>query len=414
MLLNAIKDFSPRLSAAEDLLAAVVASRWNKTQLAKVTAYRDSCTKSEWQRCVTCHGLAGVLCLYHQEALSRLPAEFTEAIEQVRQRQSLHALKQFATLRDVGQILQRAAIVYMPLKGLLLSKRLYGDIGTRASTDIDILIDPIDFDRAHNALQEAGYKPAFLYDGNRLIRRSMLKSTKDLSYLSSGGQLIELHWRNEVSCSRSLAPLKSLVKVLDVTTLGGATIPEQPERLLLSTLSLHAARSLCYGWKWGYDVLHLMYPPGTEWTENPKEHSDDTAKLCLQVMQHQLGDQTIPASPLGIRISNAGSKKRVQSVGYGYKASGLQYVVAICNEYLLSSTLEPNLYNRASYIFSLVFAFMPKSTRLAYVFAIFPPLKFFYRPSQAMLKIVGVISMRPQNSPKRTNGNEHQHSLPTQ
>lgn len=400
MLLNALKDVSPRLSAAEDLLAAVVASRWNKTQLAKVTAYRDSCTKSEWQRCVTYHGLAGVLCLYHQEALSRLPAEFTEAIEQVRQRQSLRALKQFATLRDVGQILQRAAIVYMPLKGLLLSKRLYGDIATRASCDIDVLIDPTDFDSAHSALHNAGYTPTFGYNGNSLVRRSMMRATQHLGYLSEDGQLVELHWRNEPSRSHSLGPLKSLAKTLDVTTFVGAEIPEQPEPLLLSTLSMHAARSYCYGWKWGYDVLHLMFPPGTEWTEKSEAHSDNTAELCLQVMLYQLGDQTIPSSTLAVRISNVGSALRAKQVGTSHKKSRLQHVATVTNKLWLSSTLESSLFNRA-YTYRLLFAFMPSSTRLAYVFAIFPPAKVFFRLSKAMLIKAGLVTMHSQKSSQK-------------
>ncbi|MFT7405597.1 MAG: hypothetical protein ACI955_002669 [Zhongshania sp.] len=396
MLLNVLKDSSPRLSAAEDLLAAVVASRWNKMQLAKVTEYLDSCTKSEWQRCVTYHGLAGVLCLYHQEALSRLPAEFTEVIEQVRQRQSLHALKQFATLRDVGQILQQAAIVYMPLKGLLLSKRLYGDIATRASCDIDVLIDPTDFDSAHSALHNAGYTPTFAYDGNSLVRLSMMRTAHHLCYLSEDGQLVELHWRNEPSHSLSLAPLKLLAKTLDVTTFVGAEIPEQTEPLLLSTISMHAARSFCYGWKWGYDVLHLMFPPGSEWTEKSEASNVNTAELCLQVMLHQLGDQTIPSSTLAVRISNAGSAIRARDVGASHKTSGLQHVTAIANESWLSGALESSFFKRAYYTYGVLSGSMPSSLRLAYVFAIFPPAKVVYKLSRAVFKIVGVISMRPQ------------------
>ena len=110
---------------------------------------------------------------------------------------AIHALKLLNDTVRVVDLLKQAGIESLVLKGPLLSKRYYGDWGTRNAGDVDILVAEENVVRADQALRDNAYrrhKPE-----RELSRRRLdlyLDTQHEFGYRPpSGSGLVELHWR---------------------------------------------------------------------------------------------------------------------------------------------------------------------------------------------------------------------------
>jgi hypothetical protein len=115
------------------------------------------------------------------------------------QNRNIHyqALSQMQALLNIHALFLREGISTICFKGLLLSQRLYGDIGVRQSKDIDLLISEEQLPVAHQLLMQEGYEPFECYENLQpRYLQHILYSYKDLSYVHRETQInVELHWR---------------------------------------------------------------------------------------------------------------------------------------------------------------------------------------------------------------------------
>ncbi len=123
--------------------------------------------------------------LYGRKVIEESRDEKTEALDRV---------AEFIRLTDA---LTEAGVAFIPLKGPLLSDRIYGDPTARYSHDLDILINEEDIEKAAGVFTASGYgktAPSFPDDVSR--RRSLIKYNHHLSFTHSDkSQIVELHWR---------------------------------------------------------------------------------------------------------------------------------------------------------------------------------------------------------------------------
>lgn len=107
--------------------------------------------------------------------------------------------------------LEARGIATVPLKGVILSERLYGDGASRESGDIDILVAP---DRLEDAVAIA--REEFLYDAPR---DAIAQDGRPLLHYSlahpSGGPGLEVHWRVHWYESNSGATMLGRSEVVD-------------------------------------------------------------------------------------------------------------------------------------------------------------------------------------------------------
>ena len=111
-------------------------------------------------------------------------------------RAARRALAQGALIARLLTLLSDAGIRVLTLKGVVLSAQLYGDPARRSAADIDLLIDPVQFDRARALLIEAGYGPKAqeaLSPRQRTAYRYWIKDEVLIDAVS--GTPIELHHR---------------------------------------------------------------------------------------------------------------------------------------------------------------------------------------------------------------------------
>ncbi len=110
----------------------------------------------------------------------------------------IRAMQHCLLLTEVLKGFNREGIPVMPLKGLVLSLALYGDVGLRQSSDIDLAVAQEDLKRAQACLETAGWiaDPAI----SRLSPRqweSFLCNEHHINFKHSRTRrILELHWCN--------------------------------------------------------------------------------------------------------------------------------------------------------------------------------------------------------------------------
>src|SRR5262249_27710111 len=95
---------------------------------------------------------------FHGAAIDPPEAVIAELRRHV-DRAARRSLAQGALVARLLTLLSDSGIRVLTLKGLVLSPQLYGDPARRSAADIDLLIDPLQFERARALLIETGYRP---------------------------------------------------------------------------------------------------------------------------------------------------------------------------------------------------------------------------------------------------------------
>jgi hypothetical protein len=95
------------------------------------------------------------------------------------------------TLLQTLETLRQAGIEALALKGPALAVLVYGDLVMRQYVDLDILIQPTNFNRAADILTQNGWlRPFQLSDAQKTW---LVRTENDLSFTRTGAHL-ELHW----------------------------------------------------------------------------------------------------------------------------------------------------------------------------------------------------------------------------
>lgn len=123
-----------------------------------------------------------------------VPEVICERIKNKYRRACLKNLELVAHLQRIKTLFDNEGITFIVIKGPLLSQQLYGDINTRFSGDLDLLIDKKDIQRAHRILlgEGAALYPSVGYEKYGTI---YFISTKHLVYRCKNQFRIELHVR---------------------------------------------------------------------------------------------------------------------------------------------------------------------------------------------------------------------------
>lgn len=177
-------------------------------------------------------------------------------------------LKKLKAFLEVTDALREAGLGFIPLKGFVLSQKLYGDPSFRFTGDADLLLKPPEVEKAIGLLEGMGYRPA-LYpwpaeprQKQRLLR---LRNQFALENPKSGLD-VELHWRLLYYPVLPQGEMSRIVSQnLDTLTLHGRTFQVLNNELDLLFLLIHGGM---HGWrrlKWLVDVHEIarrkLYQP---------------------------------------------------------------------------------------------------------------------------------------------------------
>lgn len=267
------------------------------------------------------HGMVGVLLKFHSGTLAdHLPQQFAQAVNDVHQQNVVLALQRMRVLHRLAAALNPSGINWVAFKGPVLSQLLYADFATRGVGDLDLLVDACDLDQAARALEQAGFKQVLdIPPAPNPLRSQFLETAHQLPFSSPEGILIELHWRTESLSAMCLPPLKDLTSSLTSCQLGPTSVKTFARELYVPYVAIHAARSLCMRWKWGYDLLELLEPGRDSGVTSPPAYlarAEKSVVVTRGLMRHllrleEIGPRTF-SDPLryALRLHRAALRRR--------------------------------------------------------------------------------------------------------
>jgi hypothetical protein len=186
-----------------------------------------------------------------------VPAEWRLALAKQEVRACEGALMHAGELARLGRVLSKNDIAVLPLKGALLSLRLFGDIGMRGVRDIDLLVQPVDLWRTDELLRDAGY--ARTYPDFALtppMRDAALRVAHHFTYAqNTTGLLVELHWRLNHWTANLMTQLWEQCGQREWM---GTQWKDLTTEQLLALLCDHGARHKWSSIKWLADVAGLI------------------------------------------------------------------------------------------------------------------------------------------------------------
>ncbi|MDD1693492.1 MAG: nucleotidyltransferase family protein [Methanoregula sp.] len=151
---------------------------------------------------------------------------------------------QISELLKVIQLGKEHEIPFISYKGAVLSQQIYGDIGLRISSDIDIIVRQHDVIRAKALLISQGYTPRVSLTPEQDKKFIQVRCEYDLSH--SRRSTLDLHW--QFIPYYYLAPFEETViwSGLKVISLEGRDIYALSPEMLIVALCIHGAK---HQWK---------------------------------------------------------------------------------------------------------------------------------------------------------------------
>jgi hypothetical protein len=199
-------------------------------------------------------------------AAALLPARMDDGLRHVHawwRRRNAALLERTATLCDA---LSGAAVEVLVMKGPLLARRWYGDLGQRSCADIDLLLRHPDLLRAADrALRAHGFeRRALLLFGRAAARRF----THQIEY-RDGDVAVDVHWTLRSHFSYRI-DYEALWRRRQAVAAGGTTVPALSDEDALTLVALSAGTDLQHGklrLRAFVDVLQALrrLDRGTDW-----------------------------------------------------------------------------------------------------------------------------------------------------
>jgi hypothetical protein len=210
------------------------------------------------------HGLTPLLLKNLREAGAAAPDDVTRAMEQrcaatVRQNLFLTSelLRVHASLKDRG-------IETVSLKGAVLASQIYGDLGLRPFSDIDLLIKREQISVAESAVREAGYEAEYAIPPQH--RERWMQQQCELTFRHSGTIRLELHWDIAHPHFALETGVEGFWRRLTTVPVGDALLPNLSSQDLLFSLIVHGTRHAWSRMMWLVDVAELLRSkPGIDW-----------------------------------------------------------------------------------------------------------------------------------------------------
>lgn len=214
-------------------------------------------------------------------------------------------LESFSLIRALMEIAGSFAergIGFVPLKGPVLSFRLYGDATHRHSRDLDILTAPGKVSDALQLLTALGYRYVTLQWPEKTdLQRILLKHTNQLSlHHPESGVTVELHWRllNVLPFPENV--LDEIVAAhRESFNLGEQEFTVMSPELELLYLVIHGGLHYWRRLKWLVDVHGILGQWSIDWEEFrrlvDRFHAGRMVALCNQALERYFpGSKTIP------------------------------------------------------------------------------------------------------------------------
>lgn len=213
-----------------------------------------------------------------------IPREVKEQLHHLYLKNSFSMLSLAREMDDINSELQRNHIRMIMLKGPSLCYQLYGDLTSRTSNDLDILISFQDLEKTMGILEAKGYQ--LEYEPPRKLKDWQVRN-HHMEYIHIEKNCkVEIHWRMHPGPNKepSFEELWKSRKTLQITETPINILDEETQFFYLIT---HGAR---HGWfriRWLLDIVQLLRN-NPELVGNSRKEKEFQASHLFQQSVHLL------------------------------------------------------------------------------------------------------------------------------
>ena len=275
-------------------------------------------------------------------------SKFLQELKTYQESNSLRAMKHVRELVFLKDKFDCSSSRFAPVKGVIISKKLYGDLGRRYAGDIDLLIDLDDFEKADQIMINNGYS-RLEFDGFEHERMKVhLSLSHEMTYYNATKDItVELtRSMNSQFYDPSLMRNGKLTK-FEIAKSQFSVLKNENE---LVELCLHGCGHLWERLQWLCDIAIYMSKNELDWDEvyEISRHKDveellfGTLSLCKQFF-----DLKIPDQFQSILLSQKAIKLHSYSIDYiaskEHKAESLSLRIKR-TMFILNLPKKPNYY----------------------------------------------------------------------
>lgn len=235
----------------------------------------------------------GLFCLLWQHLQDKFPQTILNKDEEKQEffKNTVRNLYMSVTMLRIFEALHAAGIRALTYKGPALAAALYGDVGLREMSDLDILIDRSSFSAAREVLLGLGYRTQFQH--SRKQEEARLRFDCECEFSSSDGNItVDLHW---AITARHLAPRFRFDELWDrrrMILLGQQSVATFSAEDTTLVLAVHGGKHLWQRLGWLADFAESMRP-GLDWhmlrSRARQAHAERMLWLGLALAKQILG-----------------------------------------------------------------------------------------------------------------------------
>lgn len=179
----------------------------------------------------------------------------------LRQKNTMHMMHLSAELIRIDQYLRKEHIPLLHLKGPVLSDYLYQNTGIKESRDIDLLVRPVDVNRASQLIEKKGYIRIYPnYQLTRAQARRFRHISHHFTYLHPQQHImLELHWAFFTPGELYPLPMDEIFASKQAHIFFDHTLYMPDDQTMLFYLMLHGARHQWFRLGWLLDFKSLLH-----------------------------------------------------------------------------------------------------------------------------------------------------------
>lgn len=284
--------------------------------------------------CAELHGVTGVVLDAWRASQRSIPPELARKLELQTVARELDHAAHLELLRAIDRAFTESGLVGVVLKGPLFAERYYARPSARATSDVDLLVDPKDLDRASEVLTRIGYVAAEGLEEDRFRREH-----HHLHFSRGDALPLELHFHGYTGFGEILASPPLMARRQAASGFHALFVLAPEDELVF--LAVHAAMHRFVRLGWLYDLALLTRTMTDHQLRDAAERAAAagyskvlafTAKLMVQRM----------GAPLRLLDLLAGARSKAARVAQftvdepksaiGRSATRMMYTVALCDK----------------------------------------------------------------------------------
>jgi hypothetical protein len=295
-------------------------------------------------------------------------------------------------LKRLVHVFDEQGVSVIPFKGPTLAEELYGDIGCREISDLDVLIKREDVLRALEFMTSLGYTPQCRFSKEQMA--AYVSTQNEISFVSEGRKtIVELQW--EIAPRYFGFPIAPFDLWNHNQARSRSGFPSLRTEEMLLMLCVHGAKDLWKQLKWICDVAELLrVHKDLDWEKTIGLADDSGARRILFLglsLAKDILDAPLPEKVVH-HIESDPMIRRLANEVWQRLFLGSNTPPGLLETSFFHLKSRERLRDRIQYCFRLMVTTTPRDWAIIKLPRFLSPLYSFFRPLRLIRKYGGGIA----------------------